>query len=1371
MQRDRIRSFVEGYLNWSSNRSNKKVEPALEPTQYMEPLEARVLLSANMWTDTLNDASSAAIVAGTEIEAAEAVEQTGLVIIVDPDVTTIHDETSGLQNTPPNLDSTTNDNGNDVALDLDGTDPDVPDFPLEFSTRLTALGSDPSGAIGAALSGYDGSNDGLVALTIDGNGFTIANLALTDANGDPLDGVDSGVMTTDSGNNIFLYTDTENDNIVVGREGMGTTADPSGEIALAIYLQEIPIDFDEMDVKLWTVQYEAVFHTVPGDGTTPQGSHDEVDPVDLTGNIFATVFRNLEFDLTNAPSGQNLFIMFGDGDISDGDSEVGIVATGREPADQSAGEGITSGDTVNTSQAGGPTTFGINNQMLTASAVEGEGDGIYFTFVTGPEPDFTVPNLTQTEADVEENIQFSGYLDAKAAEFEVVQLQGGKTAVVKISAYDEDEPATNDSGVNFVDQLNNDPLVPINSVEVVDFDGGGEINIMDNGDGTFNISGVEAGDLIRYTTEGDHNRVLIENDGDGRGQDSANFDIGGFKLIQADFASADVGVTLYFEDDGPTIDVQIAAAADPLAVDETDLTQDATANFADNFSVTSDGGADGTTSTSTSYVLSIGTAGATTNLVDVATGQAVVLVDNGGGIEGRTATSNDLVFTVSVDGDGNVELDQTRALEHPDTTDHDDTVTLDADHIVLTRTDTITDGDNDTASDSESLDIGAAMSFDDDGPTIDVQIVAAADPLAVDETDLTQDATANFADNFSVTSDGGADGTTSTSTSYVLSIGTAGATTNLVDVATGQAVVLVDNDGVIEGRTATSNDLVFTVSVDGDGNVELDQIRALEHPDTTDHDDTVTLDADHIVLTRTDTITDGDGDTASDNASLDIGAAMSFDDDGPALEFGNLVGTVTTTPQVGFWEGLAGADQPGTLSIVAVDTDPTAGGTQFDMVTAAGVVTTGTIEFDDTTGTGTLTADFDNNPENGDETIGFSLTVNPDGTYVFTLDEVIVETITLSTDQGQLPAGGPDPVQTLRFGEGPDTTDFVFFAVDADTATSGGVFDPTDIVPAIELGEPDLTESELENGSFGFFDEEIEMNVSGTGIGVNNNVLQGYDPSGGASGSIDAFDPADLPELDESFVINPEPLASEIKVFISKTAGGFLPPNPDGSLQGRPNKTDYLYWNLYDEEGNFTEAILVTSDMVFDEANVAAGGTGERLWSFTLDLETLKDLGIVSSDFGHFIDALQLTMGFGNIKIPKIEVVVRGDNPPNDIFLDFSATLTDADGDTATSAFAIDLYGNDVDQMFDYTLVDAGSGDDAFNVDLAAMQTEYFVQGFDPTSEDKLVLLGDLGANFVINNSGADSVVTVTESGGEITTVVVEGVDLELSDIIKLDIV
>jgi hypothetical protein len=312
------------------------------------------------------------------------------------------------------------------------------------------------------------------------------------------------------------------------------------------------------------------------------------------------------------------------------------------------------------------------------------------------------------------------------------------------------------------------------------------------------------------------------------------------------------------------------------------------------------------------------------------------------------------------------------------------------------------------------------------------------------------------------------------------------------------------------------------------------------------------------------------------------------------------------------------------------------------------------------------------------------------------------------------------------------------------------------------LGEGDLTEAQLEAGAappigdstFPFIREEIEMNVSTTGIGVGNNVFQGYDPLGA--------------EFDESFVINPEPLASSVKVFISKTAGGFLPPVEDGVPQegATAAKTDYLYFNVYDEEGNSIGPILVTSDMVFDEADVAAGGTGENLWSFTVDID---DLALAGSS----IDAIQFTMGFGDIKIPKIEVVVRGDEPPNDIFLDFSATLTDADGDSATTDFAIDLYGNDIIsdvQLFDYTLADAGTGVDAFNVNVTQDSASYLVQGFDAAS-DELYLLNAEGAVTLTTGSdlgAGDSSINDSEVLVDGVTVIVEDATLTSDDITSI---
>jgi T1SS-143 domain-containing protein len=152
--------------------------------------------------------------------------------------------------------------------------------------------------------------------------------------------------------------------------------------------------------------------------------------------------------------------------------------------------------------------------------------------------------------------------------------------------------------------------------------------------------------------------------------------------------------------------------------------------------------------------------------------------------------------------------------------------------------------------------------------------------LQVDESNFTVDATANFSGVFNVQP--GADG--QQSLTYQLSV--QNADSGLVDSATNEAVILRFNAGVIEGRTslASGNHLVFTLSVDGAGNVTLDQIRAIVHP-TGDPDEAKFLGAGHVSLGAT--VTDGDGDKA--NASIDIGTVISFKDDGPSVQPNALV--------------------------------------------------------------------------------------------------------------------------------------------------------------------------------------------------------------------------------------------------------------------------------------------------------------------------------------------------------------------------------------------------------------------------------------------------------------------------------------------------
>ncbi|MBN9132468.1 MAG: hypothetical protein J0H48_03765 [Nitrosospira multiformis] len=579
---------------------------------------------------------------------------------------------------------------------------------------------------------------------------------------------------------------------------------------------------------------------------------------------------------------------------------------------------------------------------------------------------------------------------------------------------------------------------------------------------------------------------------------------------------------------------------------------------------------------------------------------------------------------------------------------------------------------------------------------------------------MSTNASASFAGNFSNTSSYGADGAGSVSSVYTLGVKSAGIDSGLVDVATHEAVLLrVAASGEVEGYTATSNQTVFTVAVNSAGQVTLDQIRALQHPDASDPNDSVSPNAaDLITLTRTDTITDRDGDTATGSATLNIGSALSFRDDGPTLNFGNLVGTGTIAPQYGEWSRSVGADQPGNLDI-ALD--------HFQLVRPDGTVVNGSsFTFNELAASpnasgdylfqGSLTADFDNNASTPDTTTGFTLTVLHDGRYVFDLAQGFVSTTTLSSANGSLDAGGPDPVRTLTI---PPDEQVVFFGVQPTTSDA-------DILSAIGLGAPDLTEAQIQSGGFSFLGT-ANMNVSTAGIGIGNNNLDGNTTAGINAG-------------DESFVVNPETLLTGMKVFIDNSVGGYDP------------STEELYYKIFYDDGTNSGNIKVGSGNLHPEAG------GQQ--SFMIETEGSK-----------LIDSVQLTMGKGTVKIPVIEFIKSTDNLASDVKLDFTASLTDADGDKATSNFSTNLFANDLGGTFDYTLIGAPNALDGFDVDLSATQDSYRIENFDEPA-DTLFLLNDPGATVSINNTGADSIVSVAETGGQTTDITVVGVHLQAADIV-----
>lgn len=347
------------------------------------------------------------------------------------------------------------------------------------------------------------------------------------------------------------------------------------------------------------------------------------------------------------------------------------------------------------------------------------------------------------------------------------------------------------------------------------------------------------------------------------------------------------------EDDSPMVSA-VAAGSDALQVDETNLAIDATADFSGLF--TEAFGADG--EGSLTYALGINAG--STGLVDTASGETVTLQISAGVVQG-VISGNVIVFTVSVDADGVVTLDQQRAVRHdPNTTSDQETSLAAANLITLTATAADNDGDSDAA----TVNLGHAISFKDDGPNIDVAD-AGLPELVVDETDLSTNDTESFAGMFT-NIDHGEDG----AGTLTYALGVNAGSTGLVDTATGQAVTLHLNGAVVEGRVSDGEGgsfIVFTVSVDGSGNVTLDQQRAVMHTPDAGPDQPATLSsADLITLTAT--ITDKDGD--SDSETLDIAQALTFEDDGPSIDITAGATTVVEGQSInnGAWASDAGED-------------------------------------------------------------------------------------------------------------------------------------------------------------------------------------------------------------------------------------------------------------------------------------------------------------------------------------------------------------------------------------------------------------------------------------------------------------------------------
>jgi hypothetical protein len=354
----------------------------------------------------------------------------------------------------------------------------------------------------------------------------------------------------------------------------------------------------------------------------------------------------------------------------------------------------------------------------------------------------------------------------------------------------------------------------------------------------------------------------------------------------SDSETIDLGGNVRFDDHGPT--VSTTGVVPTLTVDETTLLTDASASFAANFSVNY--GADGAGST----VYTLGAVSGASGLVDTATGEAVHLRVVGGVVEGYSVTTNQLVFTVTVNGSGSVTLNQLRAVAHTPNTTADQSTGLTAANLV-TLTATATDFDGDTA--KQTINIGDKLIFKDDGPAID--IAASGTTLILDESLGTTGSVQNEGGrvNNDETLAGAAVGAIGYATGSIVSLVTANAgadgeasrvyaltvnntTSGLLDAVTNSGIVLVSvNSTTVEGRVGSAAGAVsFRITIDpANGTATINQFRAVEHNDSTNHDENGGSEAlmNSGVLSLGVTLTDRDNDAAND--TVDISQLFKFE--------------------------------------------------------------------------------------------------------------------------------------------------------------------------------------------------------------------------------------------------------------------------------------------------------------------------------------------------------------------------------------------------------------------------------------------------------------------------------------------------------------
>lgn len=892
-----------------------------------------------------------------------------ITITLDGDNALVHDETAGVQDDG----NETGGDGDVGASSQDEDDIDGPSVFEDFEGENGMEGGEDGAGIGYAETGINldlsgGSANPNAAYGADGPGE--ASLALTDEDGDGFDGDATNLYDTATGNRIFLFTE---DTFLVGRVGDGTgSEDDEGAIAFALNLNDFGGDW-----SLALAQYRAIHHDL----------YDNTDPV--TGENDPDESASLLSDTLGA-------LVYIQATVIDNDGDTVVK---RVPVDGEEGHPSIQ------FQDDGPVLNGVTYYSQDAGSFliqDGESGYVDEDWLSpnGNQDKDTNPDNTN-DADGTAN---NGDGPGQTHVFGNISVNFGNDLPGSFAFNIDGLTLANNVKSSWQTATGDDIWLDLNAVP-----GGylltgyaADANGDPIGGNAFTVHLNSSNGQFEFDLLGALNHEFQGKDG------SYEDDIGltfGVRATDGDGDWVDADISIIVDDDGPV--ASIGRTQETLVHDETDGVQnngsadgvpgpdnDPMATFVDEDDMAgpvpaplsdvafaggvigwaqSNGAVVQTTNSRTGadggdIVLSLGLSNPDVNgLVDSGLkttigGYSIYLTVENGVVVGRVENGleDNAAFAISLAQDGTLSVVQYMAIDHgnneqaPGLHDEQLGITDNALYAIVT----VTDNDGDVKSNSVS--IGQAVQFQDDGPVVSAtdtsislitdestRIVDDADEdgdrdggastnrIELDEAGVTEAledlgdaseadvigaASASAAALF--TYDAGTDGFVSKA--YGLEIVTS--LTGLIDTASGQLVKLISEGGFIKGVTETGGDLVFAFKIDTDtGQIDMAQFRAVNHGGTEDPsapDELITLGAGF--LTATLSVTDGDGDVTK--GSRDLGSMIGFEDDGPsigrnleALPSLTVDETVLTTNDTksfaGLFTALAGTDgQDGDIS-------------------------------------------------------------------------------------------------------------------------------------------------------------------------------------------------------------------------------------------------------------------------------------------------------------------------------------------------------------------------------------------------------------------------------------------------------------------------